>query len=536
VLRSGADGSYTYSGLTAGSYRVEFQTTDPNSVIPAVYYSNKLSLADSDVLTLTDLVVTPGIDAVLGSWGEIGGKATDASSVGIPGIQVSICDLSGLPIPGLPTAITQADGSYAVGGIPQATSAYTVRFHSNSSYAGQWYSNSALISSAIPVSVTATLRTSVDQVLPAVSVSGRVTDASGVPLSGIRVELFNSNFQIFPASGVSNTDFGVLTESDGTYSIGGIAPGNYIVAFQASGPYNKQYYNLKTTRPAPNVTVAANAPQTNINATLGTGVPVITGFSAPATSTTFTVSGITLTAYEPNGVTGYLLTESATPPTSATAGWSATAPTSYTFASSGTKTLYAWAKGTLGPVSGVVGVSASASQSLTVTVTPTLTVQLSGTGSGSVNSVPGGISCVSGSASGCSAPFSGLSASLTAAASGGSVFTGWTGICSGSGPTCSASFSADTTVSAIFDLAPVARIGTTGYPTLQAAYDAATTGQVIQLEEGALAGALTAAHSVNVIVAGGYLSDYSSQPGLTTLDGPILLRAGEVKLLKLKVK
>jgi hypothetical protein len=44
------------------------------------------------------------------------------------------------------------------------------------------------------------------------------------------------------------------------------------------------------------------------------------------------------------GVTGYLVNESATKPTVSTAGWTATAPASYIFATAGTKTLYAWAK------------------------------------------------------------------------------------------------------------------------------------------------------------------------------------------------
>jgi len=531
-VTTGADGSYSYggtstgSGVPAGTYRVQFKTTDVTSSAPPVFYSNKLSLADSDNLTLSDQVITPNVNAVIGAWGEIGGKATDGSLVGIAGIQVSICDLTGLPIAGLPTAVTKADGSYVIGGILPATAAYKVRFDGNAAYVGQWY-NTALTNTAgaIPVDVTAYLTTSVSQVLPAVpslSVAGRVTNALGAPIPNIVVAFFSSDFLLY---------YTATTLADGTYAIYGAPAGVYLLTFQdnAASLYRKQYYNLKFSLSTANkITISAGVPATNINATLGTGVPIITGFSAPATSNALTITGITLSAVEPNGISGYLLNEIATAPATNDAGWSATAPTSYTFASAGPKILYAWVKGVAG--------SASASQSVTVTLPPTLTLQLSGTGSGSVNSVPGGISCVSGSAANCSAVFSAGSASLTAAASGGSVFAGWTGICSGSGLTCSASFSADTTVSAIFNLAPVARIGTTGYPTLQAAYDAALTGQVIQLEEGALAGALTAAHSVNVTVAGGYLSDYSSQPGLTTLDGPILLRSGEVKILKLKVK
>jgi len=523
---TGVDGSYSYSGIPAGSYRVQFKITEVGNTAPPVYYNNKLSLADSDTLTLTDQVVTTGVNAVIGAWGEVGGKATDAAFVGIAGIQVSICDLNGLPIPNLPTAVTKADGSYVIGGVTPATQAYKVKFLGNATYVGQWY-NTALTNTAgaIPVDVVAYSTTSVTQVLPlapTISVTGKVTNALGAPLAGMVVFVYDAAVTFYPVGGV-------LTQADGSYAISGLAPGLYGAVFSDSANiYRRQYYSLKTTRPAPSFTVSAGAPATNINATLGTGIPIITGFSAPAASNSPTVTGITLTAVEPSGVSGYLLTESATAPATDAAGWSATVPTSYTFASAGPKTLYAWAKG-------VAGVSAGSSQSVTVTVTPILTVQLSGAGSGSVHSVPGGISCSSGSASGCSAPFTG-SASLTAAASGGSVFAGWTGICAGSGLTCSANFSADTAVSAIFNLAPVALIGQTPYPTLQAAYDAAISGQVIQLAEGVLTGSLTATHGVNVTVAGGYLSDYTSQPGETILNGQLFLRSGAVKFIKLKVK
>jgi hypothetical protein len=533
-VTTGTDGSYSYggisagSGVPAGSYRVQFKTTEVGNSAPSVYYSNKLSLADSDTLVLTDQVVTTGVNAVIGAWGEIGGKAIDAAFVGIAGVQVSICDLNGLPIAGLPTAVTKADGSYVIGGVLPATQAYKVKFTGNAAYVGQWY-NTALSNTAgaIPVNVVAYATTSVTQVLqavPTLSVAGRVTNALGAPIPNIVVSFFTSDLLHLYTS---------TTLADGTYSISGAPAGVYMVTFQdnAASVYRKQYYNLKFSLSTANtITISTGVPATNINAVLAAYIPIISGFSVPAVSNALTVTGISVSAAVPAGVSGYLLTESPTAPTVATAGWSATAPTSYTFASGGAKTLYAWAKGVAGDI------SAGVSQPLTITLPPVLTVGLSGTGFGSVNSVPNGIACANGSASGCSATFPLGSANLTATVSGGSVFAGWTGICNGSGLTCSATFSTDTVVSAIFNLAPVALIGSTGYATLQAAYDAATTGQLIQVAEGVLTGSLTAAHNVTVTIAGGYLSDYSAQPSDTTLNGQIFLRSGEVKFLKMNVK
>jgi hypothetical protein len=91
--------------------------------------------------------------------------------------------------------------------------------------------------------------------------------------------------------------------------------------------------------------------------------PTVSGFTIPATSTSLTVSITAFAATDNVAVTGLMVTESATKPLATAAGWTATAPTSHTFASGGTKTLYAWAK------DGAGNVSASRSASVVITVT-----------------------------------------------------------------------------------------------------------------------------------------------------------------------
>jgi hypothetical protein len=76
----------------------------------------------------------------------------------------------------------------------------------------------------------------------------------------------------------------------------------------------------------------------------------------------------------------------------------------------------------------------------------TLTVTRAGTGSGSVTSAPAGISC----GTDCSEAYaSGTGVILTAAAAAGSVFTGWSGGCSGTGA-CTATMTANRAVTATF--------------------------------------------------------------------------------------
>jgi len=98
----------------------------------------------------------------------------------------------------------------------------------------------------------------------------------------------------------------------------------------------------------------------SVNITLPDAVaPSVTVFTVPASSTSLTVSGISITATDAVGVTGYIITESATAPALSAAGWvSVTSTTSfstttasYTAASPETKTLYAWARDAAGNVS-----------------------------------------------------------------------------------------------------------------------------------------------------------------------------------------
>ena len=91
-------------------------------------------------------------------------------------------------------------------------------------------------------------------------------------------------------------------------------------------------------------------------------LPVVSTFTVPATATTLTVAITALTATDNVGVTGYLVNESATKP--AAGNWPASRPTSYTFPSAGTKTLYAWVRDAAG------NVSASRSAGVTITLPP----------------------------------------------------------------------------------------------------------------------------------------------------------------------
>src|SRR5580704_5935545 len=99
--------------------------------------------------------------------------------------------------------------------------------------------------------------------------------------------------------------------------------------------------------------------------------------------------------------------------------------------------------------------SAAESVSATFTANPpvTLTVAEAGTGAGQVTSSPAGINC-SASSNQCAAPFAmGSQVTLTASASAGSSFAGWSGGCTGTS-TCQVTMSAAQSVTATFNVIP----------------------------------------------------------------------------------
>src|SRR5437867_2445063 len=101
---------------------------------------------------------------------------------------------------------------------------------------------------------------------------------------------------------------------------------------------------------------------------------------------------------------------------------------------------------------------AAKSVTATFTLKPVLTVAIYGTGTGTVTSAPAGINC----GGDCSEAYSpNTVVALTAVPSTGSVFSGWSGACTGSGG-CSITMDAAKSVTATFTLKPVLTVAMSG--------------------------------------------------------------------------
>lgn len=404
------DGTYTFGGLDAGTYKVQFN----NGTSAQLWYSNKYLFSQADVLTVTSNVMTTGINADFsGTWGIMAGTVTDAAGTTLSGIQVQLCDTSGVAVASIPAATTKSDGSYAISLVPSGT--YTVKFSdSTNGHVDQWYStynfefNSSYVNT---VTVAAGATVTINGQMSVPTISGKVANLAGTGMADFRVYLLTSSFGLVTdINGKTVTD--VVTKADGSYYFGGIPSGSYQLDFyDPNKVYTEQFISVTVT--------SSTTLVSNINAALvSTNKPTISAFSVPATSSSLTVSGITLTATGANGVTGYMITESSTAPLYTASGWSASAPTSYTATSEGNKTLYPWAKDANNLVSAVYGSPQTVTISLpangtcgsanggSFSVAPTTNLCSAGTASSVTGTGPWNWTCAStngGSTASCSA-------------------------------------------------------------------------------------------------------------------------------------
>jgi len=106
--------------------------------------------------------------------------------------------------------------------------------------------------------------------------------------------------------------------------------------------------------------------------------PTVNSFTAPVSSASLNIPITAFTASDNKNVTGYMVTNSSTPPAADATGWSGVAPTVYAVSSNGNYTLYPWVKDAAGNVSAVYN------SPVTVTVTAFVVSNTNDSGAGSL--------------------------------------------------------------------------------------------------------------------------------------------------------
>jgi Domain of unknown function (DUF4082)/Galactose oxidase-like, Early set domain/Divergent InlB B-repeat domain/Kelch motif len=224
-----------------------------------------------------------------------------------------------------------------------------------------------------------------------------------------------------------------------------------------SGATVKWNGNSRSTTFGSATQLTAAIPATDVAAAGTAQVTVVNPGGAGSNAVTFTVAAPTITALSPNsaqaGSPAFTLTVTGTNFVSgATVKWKGN-PRSTTFVSAtqlsaAIPATDVAAAGTAQITVANPGGAASNAVAFTVTSPPsfTLTVSKTGGGGGTVKSAPTGINC----GGDCSQSYSsGTAVTLTATPNKTSVFDGWSGACSGTGP-CTVTMNANNSVTANF--------------------------------------------------------------------------------------
>jgi protocatechuate 3,4-dioxygenase beta subunit len=228
-----ADGSYTLRGLAPGRYRIRADAQEQGYVLQ--YYRDRLRWDDATLVAVTEGKDVSEINFRLAVGAIISGKVIDANSGNpIPGVYINADNYEdGERADGT----TEVDGSYILRGL--AAGRYRIRAGAQEQgYMQQYYRDRVTWDEANLVVVTEGEDTSGINFSLAIgaTISGKVTDASsGNPIPGVYINADNDE------GGEGADD---MTETDGSYTLRGLAPARYRIRADAQEQgYVLQYYN-----------------------------------------------------------------------------------------------------------------------------------------------------------------------------------------------------------------------------------------------------------------------------------------------------
>ena len=288
------DGTYLVGNLAAGKYRVKFD----GSLLgfPIQFYNGKSVPKDATAVTVTAGATSTSINAALLSGGSIEGKVTresDGSDVVDADVWAEAYD------GGVGSGTTTAsDGTFKILGLPAG--GYRVAVEARDlGLVFEFYNNTSDWDKAEKVIVTnGASTTAINFVLAGGStISGVVlTEGGGTPIGN--ADVFAESFT--PGGGHGGT----RTASDGTYSISGLAAGDYRLFAQAGdqGLAGEFYNNTPDWERADTVTLVSGTSTSGINFSLaGAGSISGTVVTANGTSTPTPIEGVQVFAEREQG-------------------------------------------------------------------------------------------------------------------------------------------------------------------------------------------------------------------------------------------
>ncbi len=179
------------------------------------------------VVTGTGFALLMGLAATILSGCHAGpltlsGRLTTAGGRGAAHVRVGVYTADSRAL--VASAVTDADGSYALGADDLPDGTYKIEFGQPD--VNLWWNGAATFADATPVTATAAAPATVDAQLPSGSIAGTVTDSDG-PVAGATVEVENGDG---PAGSAVAT---VSTDANGAYVVDALVPGGYRVVVAA---------------------------------------------------------------------------------------------------------------------------------------------------------------------------------------------------------------------------------------------------------------------------------------------------------------
>jgi len=262
VTHPSANGSYEFTGLYPGTYAVEFW--DLTVTYQTQYYDglDYFDFSQTEGLTVGAGHTVRKINARLIAIASIGGRVTDSTGAGIPGVYAfawSVPDMSNMG-----TGYTDDTGAYQISLNPGT---YVIQYSPPPPYLEEWWNDkpSEVLADEVVLG-SEEMRTGVDAVLgKGGTISGTVTNADGQGLAGVSVKLR------WQSDGVWHTRWTSTMES-GAYEFYPLKDGTYYVGFTPSAPYKAEWWDDRPTRlQADPIVIAGGADRTGIDAVMGKG-------------------------------------------------------------------------------------------------------------------------------------------------------------------------------------------------------------------------------------------------------------------------
>jgi len=270
-----ADGTYSVTGLAAGTYRIGFDDFASGNYI-GEYFENKDNIDEASDIVVETGATAAGKNAELAVAAHITGKVTKSGGTALSGIDVTayeqVNDDGDVYWEEFGYAMTSSTGTYDLGALPGGS--YRIGFDDfeYENYLSEYFENKDNVDEATDIDVAsgATASGKNAQLADGGHITGKVTDSGVALLSGIDVTAYE--LVDLGDGETSWEEFGYgWTQSDGTFDVGGLPTGTYRIGFDdfERGDYASEFYDDKgRVEDAANIAVIAGATTSGKNAKL----------------------------------------------------------------------------------------------------------------------------------------------------------------------------------------------------------------------------------------------------------------------------